>query len=264
MANPTKVIILAGGRGTRLSEETDMKPKPMIEIGDRPILWHIIKHYAAYGCSEFYVALGYKGHVIKRYFLDEVQLAGDLTMQTGNGAIKGQGARNDDWTVHLCETGLETNTGGRVKRLAPQLAGQTFMVTYGDGVSDVPIDKLLAFHKKHGRLATVTAVRPPARFGGLDLNGDRVRQFMEKPQIGEGWINGGFFVLEPGVLDYLTGDDMIFEREPLERITEAGKLFAYRHDDFWQCMDTIRNVRRLESLWQSGEAPWQHPLGSGR
>jgi len=257
MANPTKVIILAGGRGTRLSEETDMKPKPMIEIGDRPILWHIIKHYAAYGCSEFYVALGYKGHVIKRYFLDEVQLAGDLTMQTGNGAIKGQGARNDDWTVHLCETGLETNTGGRVKRLAPQLAGQTFMVTYGDGVSDVPIDKLLAFHKKHGRLATVTAVRPPARFGGLEFDGDIVKQFVEKPQIGEGWINGGFLVFEPEILDYLDGDAASLEVSLLERLARERQLAAYRHDGFWQCMDTLRDLRLLQNLWDAGKAPWK-------
>lgn len=252
-----KVVILAGGRGTRLSEETDVKPKPMVEIGDRPILWHILKHYAAYGCNEFYVALGYKGHLIKRYFLDEVQLAGDLTLRTGNGDIRGRSARSDDWTVHLCETGLETNTGGRVKRLAPQLAGDTFMVTYGDGVSDVPIDQLLAFHKMHGRLATVTAVRPPARFGGLEFDGDIVKQFVEKPQIGEGWINGGFLVFEPGILDYLEDDSTSLEVSLLEKLARERQLAAYRHNGFWQCMDTLRDLRLLQNLWDAGQAPWK-------
>jgi glucose-1-phosphate cytidylyltransferase len=257
MTSAPKVVVLAGGRGTRLSEETDLKPKPMVEIGDRPILWHILKHYAAYGCKEFYVALGYKGHVIKRYFLDEVQLAGDLTVRTGDGHISGRGARVDEWTVHLCETGLETNTGGRVKRLATHLSGETFMVTYGDGVSNVPIDKLLAFHKSHGLAATVTAVRPPARFGGLEFDGDLVKRFVEKPQIGEGWINGGFLVFEPGILDYLDGDVASLEVSLLERLARERQLAAYRHDGFWQCMDTVRDLRLLQSLWDSDNPPWR-------
>jgi glucose-1-phosphate cytidylyltransferase len=257
MTSAPKVVVLAGGRGTRLSEETDLKPKPMVEIGDRPILWHILKHYAAYGCKEFYVALGYKGHVIKRYFLDEVQLAGDLTVRTGDGHISGRGARVDEWTVHLRETGLETNTGGRVKRLAPHLSGETFMVTYGDGVSNVPIDKLLAFHKSHGRQATVTAVRPPARFGGLEFDGDLVKRFVEKPQIGEGWINGGFLVFEPGILDYLDGDLASLEVSLLERLARERQLAAYRHDGFWQCMDTVRDLRLLQGLWDSDNPPWK-------
>lgn len=257
MSSLPKVVILAGGRGTRLAEETDTKPKPMVEIGDRPILWHIIKHYAAYGCSDFYVALGYKGHLIKRYFLDEVQLAGDLVLRTGNGDVRGRGTRSDDWTIHLCETGLETNTGGRVKRLASQLSGATFMATYGDGVSDVPIGKLLAFHKAHGRLATVTAVRPPSRFGGLEFDGDMVRQFVEKPQIGEGWINGGFLVFEPRIFDYLDGDAASLEVSLLERLASERQLAAYRHEGFWQCMDTVRDLRLLQGLWDAGKAPWK-------
>lgn len=257
MSNLAKVVILAGGRGTRLAEETDVKPKPMVEIGDRPILWHIIKHYAAHDCTEFYVALGYKGHVIKRYFRDEMQLTGDLTLRTGSGNISGHGAPVDDWTVHLCETGLDTNTGGRLKRLASRLAGATFMATYGDGVSDVPIGKLLAFHKAHGRLATVTAVRPPARFGGLEFDGDMVKQFVEKPQIGEGWINGGFLVFEPAIFDYLDDDAASLEVTLLERLARERQLAAYRHEGFWQCMDTVRDLRLLQGLWDGGRAPWK-------
>jgi glucose-1-phosphate cytidylyltransferase len=257
MPSSTKIVLLAGGRGTRLSEETDVKPKPMVEIGDRPILWHIMKHYAAYGFREFYVALGYKGHLIKRYFVDEVQLAGDLTVNTGNGAVALRSARADDWTVHLCETGLETNTGGRVRRLAHYLRDATFMVTYGDGVSDVPLDKLLAFHKSHGKLGTVTAVRPPARFGGLVFEGDMIKEFIEKPQIGEGWINGGFLVFEPGIFDYLTDDSASLEVMLLERLARDRQLAAYRHEGFWQCMDTLRELRLLQNLWDEGRAPWR-------
>jgi glucose-1-phosphate cytidylyltransferase len=257
MSGFPKVVLLAGGRGTRLAEETDLKPKPMVEIGDRPILWHIIKHYDVYGHKEFYVALGYKGHVIKRYFLDEVQFAGDLTLQTRNGAVKGRGTRKDDWTIHLCDTGLETNTGGRVKRLADELSGGPFMVTYGDGVSDVPIDALLAFHRAHDLLATVTAVRPPARFGGLEFDGDMVKHFVEKPQIGEGWINGGFLVFEPQILDYLDGDAASLEVSLLERLARERQLAAYRHEGFWQCMDTLRDLRLLQALWDAGQAPWK-------
>jgi glucose-1-phosphate cytidylyltransferase len=258
-----KVLILAGGLGTRLQEETVLKPKPMVEIGGRPMIWHIMNVYAAFGYKEFVVALGYKGEMIKRYFLDYHYNYKSITTNLATGAVSVHPGAIEDWTVHLVDTGDATETGGRIRRAAPFLGGETFMMTYGDGVSNININELVAFHRKQGGLATVTAVRPPARFGGLNLNGDRVREFLEKPQIGEGWISGGFFVLEPGVLDYLTGDDTLFERDPLERISEAGQLFAYRHDDFWQCMDTLRDVRRLESLWQSGEAPWKRPLGSG-
>jgi glucose-1-phosphate cytidylyltransferase len=257
MAAGAKVVILAGGLGTRLAEETDVKPKPMVEIGGRPILWHIMKLYAARGFDEFLIALGYKGNVIKRYFLDEVQLTGDLTVTTGSGHVATRREIEDHLTVNLCDTGLETSTGGRVKRLAPQLRGGTFMLTYGDGVSDVPVDKVLAFHRKHGKLATVTAVRPPARFGGLVFDGDMVKQFTEKPQIGEGWINGGFLVSEPQVLDMITGDDASLESQLLEHLAKEGQLAAYRHDGFWQCMDTVRDLRLLRSLWESGRAPWR-------
>lgn len=252
-----KIVLLAGGRGTRLSEETDVKPKPMVEIGDRPMLWHIMKHYAAYGFKEFFIALGYKGHLIKRYFVDEVRLAGDLTVNTANGAVDLRGANAEDWVVHLCETGLETNTGGRVRRLSQHLCDATFMVTYGDGVSDVPLDKLLAFHRQHGKLGTVTAVRPPARFGGLVFEGDMIKEFVEKPQIGEGWINGGFLVFEPGIFDYLTDDSASLEVMLLERLARDGQLAAYRHEGFWQCMDTLRELRLLQSLWDKGQAPWK-------
>jgi glucose-1-phosphate cytidylyltransferase len=257
MSITPKIVILAGGRGTRLAEETDIKPKPMVEVGDRPILWHIMKHYAAHGLTEFYLALGYKGHLIKRYFLDEVQLTGDLTVETANRQVLVRPASSENWTVHLCDTGLETSTGGRLKRLAPQLRGGTFLLTYGDGVSDVPIDKLLAFHRNHGRLATVTAVRPPARFGGLVFEGDLVKVFVEKPQIGEGWINGGFLVFEPDVLDMIEGDSASLESQLLEHLAREGQLAAYRHEGFWQCMDTVRDLRLLQSLWDAGRAPWR-------
>ncbi len=257
MSATPKVVILAGGRGTRLAEETDVKPKPMVEIGDRPILWHIMKHYATHGLTEFCLALGYKGHLIKRYFLDEVQLTGDLTVETANGQVAARRVGSDNWKVHLCDTGLDTSTGGRLKRLAPHLRGGTFVLTYGDGVSDVPIDKLLAFHRSHGRLATVTAVRPPARFGGLLFDGDLVKVFVEKPQIGEGWINGGFLVFEPEVLDQIEGDSASLESQLLEHLAREGQLAAYRHDGFWQCMDTMRDLRLLQSLWDAGRAPWR-------
>jgi glucose-1-phosphate cytidylyltransferase len=242
--------------GTRLAEETEVKPKPMVEIGGRPILWHIMKHYAHFGFSEFLVALGYKGDVIKRYFIDCYNLNGSLTIDLAGGKVEWHAREYEDWVVHLIDTGEQTLTGGRLKRLQPWLKDETFMMTYGDGVSDVDLNELVRFHRSHGRLATVTAVRPPARFGGLVFEGDMVVQFMEKPQIGEGWINGGFFVLEPEVLDYVARDDTIFEREPLERLAERNELAAYRHTGFWQCMDTARDARLLESLWQSG-APWR-------
>jgi glucose-1-phosphate cytidylyltransferase len=252
-----KVVILAGGLGSRLAEETELKPKPMVEIGGHPILWHIMKHYAHYGCKEFFIALGYKSEVIKRYFLDYYSLNGSMTINLSSGEVKTHAKESEDWTVHLIDTGLQTLTGGRVKRLEPWLMDGTFMVTYGDGVSDIDISDLLRFHRSHGRIATVTAVRPPARFGGLVFDGDLVADFTEKPQIGEGWINGGFLVLEPEALGYLSGDLSSLEADALENLAADKQLCAYRHDRFWQCMDTMRDMRLLESLWQSGEVPWK-------
>jgi glucose-1-phosphate cytidylyltransferase len=252
-----KTVILAGGLGSRLSEQTDIVPKPMVRIGNQPILWHIMRGYAACGFTEFIVTVGYKGDLIKNYFLDYFQLHNDFTVSTGDGRVDVHDGVRDDWTVHVVDTGIETQTGGRIRRLEPWLRDGRFMLTYGDGVADVDIREVLAFHQRHGRLATVTAVRPPARFGGLIFEGDVVTEFTEKPQIGEGWINGGFFVLEPGVLDYIDSDETIWEREPLERLASAGELVAYRHDGFWQPMDTLRDLRLLESLWQSGSVPWK-------
>jgi glucose-1-phosphate cytidylyltransferase len=252
-----KVVILAGGLGTRLAEETEVKPKPMVEIGGRPILWHIMKHYAHFGLREFYIALGYKGEVIKRYFLDYTRLSGNMTIDLSRGKVETHDREAEDWVVHLVDTGLHTHTGGRVKRLEPHLRDGTFMVTYGDGVSDLDLGDLLRFHRSHGKVATVTAVRPPARFGGLSFDGDLVARFVEKPQIGEGWINGGFLVLEPGVFEYLTGDETSLEADTLERLAADRQLAAYQHGRFWQCMDTLRDLRLLESLWQGGNPPWR-------
>jgi glucose-1-phosphate cytidylyltransferase len=252
-----KVVVLAGGIGSRLSEETDVRPKPMIEIGGRPILWHIMKHFGHYGINEFLVALGYKGDVIKRYFVDFIELNGSLSVSLKDRHVSRADASPDDWTVHLVETGIDTITGGRLKRLGTRLGGETFIMTYGDGVSDVDVGKLLAFHRGHGRLATVTAVRPPARFGALQLDGDQVVTFSEKSQISEGWINGGYFVLEPQVIDYIEGDHIHWEREPLEHLAREGQLMAYRHESFWLCMDTLRDKRVLEGLWADGRAPWK-------
>jgi len=257
MSLKAKVVILAGGRGTRLAEETESKPKPMVEIGDRPILWHIMKIYAARGFTEFCVALGYKGHLIKRYFLDEVHLTGDLTIRTADGHVNSRRNAEENWTIHLRDTGMETSTGGRLKRLAPLLRDGTFLLTYGDGVADVPVNDVLAFHKSHGRLATITAVRPPARFGGVVFEGDMVKEFIEKPQIGEGWSNGGFIVFEPAVLDMITGDSASLESQLLEELAQRQQLAAYRHEGFWQCMDTIRDRHLLQSLWDSGSPPWK-------
>jgi glucose-1-phosphate cytidylyltransferase len=252
-----KVIILAGGFGTRLQETTADKPKPMVEIGGRPILWHIMKGYSRYGFREFLLALGYKGEVVKRYFLNYHYLSSSFSIELRSGRLDTHEPRQEDWLVHLIDTGVGTQTGGRIKRLGAWVGEGTFLMTYGDGVANLDIRRLVDFHKRHGKLATVTAVRPPARFGGLVFDGDLVRRFTEKPQIGEGWINGGFFVLEPGVLDYIAGDDTPFEHAPLERLAADGQLVAYRHDDFWQCMDTLRDVRLLETLWQDGRAPWK-------
>lgn len=252
-----KVAILAGGFGTRLAEETEIKPKPMVEIGGKPILWHIMRHYAHYGHNQFVIALGYKGESIKRYIVDYCSLYSNLTVNLKNGQVTVHDGPTPDWVVELVDTGTPTQTGGRIKRLAPHLGNQTFMLTWGDGVSDVDLDALVAFHRSHGKLATVTAVRPPARYGYMQFDGDRVVEFTEKPQIGEGWINGAFFVLEPGVLDYIDGDGTVWEREPMERLANDGQLMAYRHRSFWQCMDTLREKHILESFWQSGQAPWK-------
>jgi len=252
-----KTVILAGGLGTRLAEETEARPKPMVEIGGRPILWHIMKHYARYGHNDFAVALGYKGEVIKRFFMEYSGIIGSLSIELARGKIRRHDESCEDWTVHLMDTGLETNTGGRVLRLKSMLSRGTFMVTYGDGVSDVDVNALLRFHKSHGKIATVTAVRPPARFGGLVFDGDLVSRFTEKPQAGEGWINGGFLVFEPEIFRYLKNDNTSLEADALEQIAEEKQLVAYRHEGFWQCMDTLRDKRQLEAMWQAGQAPWR-------
>jgi glucose-1-phosphate cytidylyltransferase len=252
-----KVVILAGGLGTRLAEETDVRPKPMVEIGGKPILWHIMKYYASHGHRDFVIALGYKGEMIKHYFVDYALLQSSLTVEMSTGQVRSHDQPVEDWTVHLVDTGMSTLTGGRVRRLEPWLRGGTFMVTYGDGLSTVDLEALVSFHKAHGKIATVTAVRPPARYGGLIFEGDRVVAFTEKPQIGEGWINGGFLVFEPGLFGYLTGDGSSLEADALERLATDGQLMAYRHGGFWQCMDTLRDKRLLESLWQEGRAPWR-------
>jgi glucose-1-phosphate cytidylyltransferase len=252
-----KVVILAGGLGTRLAEETEVRPKPMVEIGGRPILWHIMKHYAHHGFDEFFVALGYKGEHIKRYFVDYHCLNRDLVVDLATGKLSAEHGEAEDWLVHMIHTGRRTQTGGRVKRLEPWLREGTFMVTYGDGVCNVDLKDLLRFHRSHGRVATVTAVRPPARFGGLVFDGDLVAEFTEKPQIGEGWINGGFLVFEPRVFDYLSGDASSLEAEAMERLASDRQLAAYRHEGFWQCMDTVRDKELLEKLWRTGDAAWK-------
>jgi glucose-1-phosphate cytidylyltransferase len=252
-----KVVLLAGGLGTRLAEETEIRPKPMVEIGGRPILWHIMKHYAHYGFEEFLVALGYKGEYIKRYFMDYYALNGSMTLNLASGSIEAQAKACENWQIHLLDTGVQTNTGGRLKRLEPYLGQETFAITYGDGVSNIDLQRLLEFHKSHGKWVTVSAVRPPARFGGLVIEGDLVANFTEKPQAGEGWINGGFLVMEPQVFKYLNNDSAGLEVELLERLAADGQLAAYRHYGFWQCMDTLRDKHNLENSWQSGNPPWK-------
>jgi glucose-1-phosphate cytidylyltransferase len=252
-----KIVLLAGGFGSRLAEHTEACPKPMIEIGAYPILWHIMHIYASHGYNEFIVACGYKGEVIKDYFHSFFMRHADYVVNLKDNSHEVVRSEAPDWKIALVDTGLHTMTGGRLRRLQSWLKGATFMVTYGDGVANVDIRALVAFHRSHGKLATVTAVRPPARFGGLTLSGEMVREFLEKPQSGEGWINGGFFVFEAGVLDYMKDDTMSLEREPLECLAREGQLAAYRHEGFWHPMDTLRDKRALEALWESGKAPWK-------
>jgi glucose-1-phosphate cytidylyltransferase len=252
-----KVGILAGGYGSRLAEETEIKPKPMVEIGGYPILWHIMKLYSNYGFNEFAIALGYKGDVIKKYMVDLHSLSSNMTVDTKNGSVTTYGSEAPEWKVDLIETGQDTMTGGRIKRLVPYMEGETFMLTWGDGVSDINLSDLLAFHRSHGKLATLTAVRPPARYGHLEFEGDQIKQFTEKPQTAEGWINGAFFVLEPEIADYIDSDETQWEHEPLERLAEEGQLMAYRHEGYWQCMDTLREKHILENYWATGNAPWK-------
>jgi glucose-1-phosphate cytidylyltransferase len=252
-----KVVLLAGGRGTRIAEETATRPKPMVEIGGKPLLWHIMGIYGGHGYNEFLVACGYRGELIKEYFHNIFIHSNDYVVDLKDGSLKVLATSGPDWRVGVIDTGLETQTGGRVRRLRSWIGDERFMVTYGDGLGDVDVRALVAFHMEHGRLATVTAVHPPARFGALTLAGDAVQEFAEKPQTVEGWINGGFFVFEPAIFDYLEGDQTVLEREVLEQLARAGQLMAYRHRGFWQPMDTLREKTLLENLWASGNAPWK-------
>lgn len=252
-----KVVILAGGLGTRLSEETVIKPKPMVEIGGYPILWHIMNIYSTYHFNEFILALGYKGDVIKEYFLNYYNFQSDLTIQLKTGNVVASKKCYRDWIVHLIDTGINSLTGGRLYAIRDRLNHETFMLTYGDGVANVNISELLAFHKSHGKIATVTAVRPSARFGNMVFDGNKVVEFKEKQQTGEGWINGGFFVFEPKIFDYLNEKEQtVLEGHPLEQLAREGQLMAYQHHDFWACMDTVRDKEHLETMWKQNNAPW--------
>ncbi len=252
-----RVVILAGGYGARLAEEMITIPKPMVQIGQHPILWHIMKFYASYGFGEFVVALGYKAETVKNFFLQFADMTSDLTIDLANGTVERRRRQLETWTVHLIDTGLRTLTGGPLRRLAPMIGRETFMLTYGDGVSDVPLPDLLSYHRRQGKLVTVTAVPAPARFGGLAFDGDRIVGFAEKHAGGDGWINGGFMVMEPGVLKYLHGDEDILEISLLERLGRDDQLAAYKHTGFWQCMDTMRDKQTLERLWESDSPPWK-------
>jgi glucose-1-phosphate cytidylyltransferase len=251
-----KAVILAGGLGSRLSEETTVRPKPMVEIGGKPILWHIMKIYAAHGIGEFVVCLGYKGYVIKEWFANYALHTSDITFDLRNGEMEVHRSTTEPWRVTLVDTGEKTMTGGRVKRVLPYLGDETFCLTYGDGVSDVDLTALIDHHRASGALATVTAVQPSGRFGALEVADGRVSGFLEKPRGDHAWINGGFFVLEPGVGAYIAGDQTVWEREPLERLATDGQLVPYYHEGFWHAMDTIRERQELEALWASGDAPW--------
>ena len=250
-----KVIILAGGFGPRLSEYTDVIPKPMVTIGGKPILWHIMNTYAHFGHNDFYIALGYKAELIKDYFLNYRALNADFTVDLESGDITHHQVESNNWKVTLVNTGADSMTGGRVKRMQSYIGNEPFLLTYGDGVADIDLEELLAFHKDHGKMVTVSAVRPAARFGELEMNGSKVSNFQEKPQLHEGWINGGYFVINPEFFDLIDGDSTMLEREPLEKATKAGELMAYKHQGFWHCMDTKRDHELLESLWKKG-APW--------
>ncbi len=253
-----KVVILAGGYGTRLSEETDVKPKPMVEIGDYPILWHIMKIYSYFGYNDFIICLGYKGYIIKEYFANYFLHKSDLTIDLQHNSIRYERTETEPWNITLIDTGLNTMTGGRMKRARKYLEDGSFMMTYGDGVSNIDINKLASFHKSHGKLATVTAVQPAGRFGSLLINdSSNLTSFVEKPAGDNFWINGGFFVLEPGVFDFIEDDSTIWEKEPLEIISSKGELAAFKHNGFWQPMDTLREKRLLNDLWSSRKAPWR-------
>lgn len=252
-----KAVILAGGFGTRLSEETIDKPKPMVTVGGRAMLWHIMKILDANGVKEFVIALGYRGDYIKQYFLDFYAVNSDITVELATGRTTIHNGNQPDWTVHLVDTGLHTQTGGRLRRLRDWLGDEPFLFTYGDGVADIDIDALVSFHRSHGRLATVTTVRPPSRFGNLAFDGDLVTDFYEKQDRSESWINGGYFILEPAAIDYVDGDDAVWERGPVEGLARDGQLMAYRHHGFWSCMDTLKERNMLEELWATGTAPWR-------
>ena len=253
-----KVVILAGGFGTRISEESQFKPKPMIEIGEKPILWHIMKLYSHYGYNEFVICLGYKAHVIKEFFADYFLHTSDITFNLAENKMIVHNNSAEPWIVTLIDTGLNTMTGGRIKRIKEYVGNQPFFLTYGDGVSDVNIDSLLEFHKKSGKIATMTAIKPEGRFGVLDIDDDYIHAFREKSKHDSGWINGGFMVLQPQIFDYIKGgDEVVFEKAPLETLAETNQLVAYKHDGFWQCMDTQRDKQYLESLWADGTAPWK-------
>lgn len=251
-----KVVILAGGYGTRLSEETDVLPKPMIEIGGRPLLWHLMKIFSAQGYNEFVIALGYKGHVIKKYFLQFPQIETDLHIDLATARVSTSGNMNEDWKIHLVDTGTDTMTGGRLRRLKNHLT-EPFIFTYGDGLANVDVPKLVDFHRSHGRLATVTAVKPPSRFGLIQLNDHRVSSFSEKPVNSNDWVNGGFFVLDPAVINYISDDSISWERGPCQQLTREGQLCAYTHTGYWQCVDTLHELRLLRDVWNSGKAPWK-------
>lgn len=254
-----KVVVLAGGFGTRISEESHLKPKPMVEIGGQPILWHILKEYSHYGYNDFIICCGYKAEVIKNYFANYYLLHSDVTFDFGKGnQIQIHSNAAEPWKVTVVDTGLNTMTGGRVKRIQKYVGDEPFMLTYGDGVCDVDINKLLEFHLRSGKQATITAIQPGGRFGALDIQPDSsIQSFVEKRKEDGGWINGGYMVLEPGIFDRITGDSTVFEREPLEGLAAEGQLCAYQHPGFWQCMDTMRDKERLERLWASGQAPWK-------
>jgi glucose-1-phosphate cytidylyltransferase len=251
-----KVVILAGGYGTRLSEETEVLPKPMIEIGGRPLLWHLMKLFSSQGFNEFVVAVGYKSQIIKRYFMQYPQIETDMHVDLGSASVKTTGQPGENWKIDLIDTGHDTMTGGRLKRLR-NLLDDTFIFTYGDGLANVDLRRLVEFHRSHRKLATVTAVKPPSRFGLLQIEETRVTSFNEKPRNPDDWINGGYFVLEPGVIDYIDGDATSWERDPCQRLARNGELCAYRHDGYWQCVDTLHELRLLRDIWDNGKAPWK-------